>query len=121
MAVQRRLESFFAKSAINNILGDLNQEIIDGSTATFPAAGYTLYTPKPTVAGAASTAIPALVGFTPTFSGGQETDGLANLLKVSKQGAPFYSSVANPNYAANGIARAASVNSTSRLHWMAMQ
>ena len=107
-----RLRSIPSRSALNSILGDLNQEIINGSTVSSPASGFTLYTPKPTVFSGASTAIPALVGFTPTFSGGQETDGLANLLKVSREGVPFYSSTANLNYAANGVARAAGVNSS---------
>ena len=102
----------FAQSAINTTVGDLQKEITVGSTVTSPG-GTTLYTPKPNGTGASSTAVPALAGFTPAISSGYETDGLANLLKRSANGVPFYSKAANLNYTSNGVSRAAAVNSTS--------
>ena len=56
----------------------------------------------------------AVVGFTspPVIANGIETDGLANLVKVSKNGVPFYSATTNPNYAHNGASRASNISST---------
>ena len=92
--------SVMAESACEIVLGDLKQEIIDGSTLTTPATGYNVYTPKATTGSSAgSTAIPAVVGFTPAITSGVETDGLANLIKVSQRNQPFYSTATNSNYA----------------------
>ncbi len=104
-----------AQGAGDIIIGDLKQEIIDGSTASNVATGYTVYTPKGASAtsGGQSTMTPAIVGFTPAYTSGLETDGLANLLKVSKYSLPFYSSATNANYAATGANRASNVNSYS--------
>ena len=106
--------SVLAGSAGDIIIGDLKQEIIDGSTATNVATGYTVYNPKgASSTNGLSTMTPAISGFTPTYSAGQETDGLANLVKVSKYGIPSYTSATNANYATAGISRASNVNSSS--------
>lgn len=109
--------NLLAQSAGDIIIGDLKQEIIDGSTSTNVTTGVTIYTPKTGDASLSpmgiSTAAPALVGFTPTYASGVETDGLANLLKVSKYGLPFYSSATNGNYSEVGPNRASNVASTA--------
>ena len=103
-----------AQGALNTILGDLQQEIVDGSTSLTTGAGTTLYLAKAPVSGVVSTAVPAFQiktgGFTPTFSGGVESDGLGNLLKRSAYGLPFYS---GSNYANTGVSRAANVSTTT--------
>jgi len=112
--------SVLAGSAEATIIGDLKQEIIDGSTATTPAAGQNVYTPLSNF-----NAKPALAGFTPTYTtlpapintasmpAVWETDGLANLIKRSASGVPFYTSSGNAIYNESGPARACSVNSTT--------
>jgi hypothetical protein len=68
----------FAQGAVDTIIGDLKQEIVDGSTSNSTGSS-TIYTPKSPV-----NAVPSLVG-----SSG--TNGLENLLKCSVSGQAFYS------------------------------
>ena len=85
----------FAQGAADTIIGDLQQEIVDGSTAYPTATGSvtnTIYIPK-----APANAVPALVGST-------GTNGLQNLVKRSASGQPFYT---------GGSTRASSVSTTS--------
>lgn len=103
--------SDLALSGGDIVIGDLKQEIIDGSTSS-SFGTYNVYLPKPTATGALSTAVPAIAGFTPAITNGIETDGLANLVKLSQNGTPFYSNTANTNYANNGISRASAVNTS---------
>ncbi len=108
--------TLLATTAGDIVIGDLRQEIVDGSTVTSMGTGTNLYTPKVAVSGGGkSTAIPAISGFTPVFSAttGLETDGLNNLVKRSSYNAWFYSTVTNSNYAQNGPIRASNVNSTT--------
>ena len=74
-----------ARGAIAITVGDLQQELVAGSTlATF--SGVTMYSPKPSPS--PSTLIPALVGST-------GTGGLENLVKRSANGLKFYPTVSN--------------------------
>lgn len=71
----------FAQGALDTVVGDLKTEITTLSTATSVTAGgstVTLYSPS-----TAAAASPALVAST-------GTDGLENLLKISKSGAAFF-------------------------------
>ena len=84
------------EGAIAAIIGDLQQEIVAGSNgAGTPTVASGFYYPN-----TPATAIPAIVGFTPS-------PGVENLIKVSKNGTPFYSGI---NYSASGLSRASSVN-----------
>jgi hypothetical protein len=87
----------FAQGAVDQIVGDLQQEIIVGSTGTAAGSG-TIYTPN-----AAANAMPALVGST-------GTGGLENLVKVSLSGSAFYSGA---GFSTSGTARAVSISSTA--------
>lgn len=85
----------FVQGAAEVIIGDLRQEIVVSSTATTVTTGTgttTLYTGT-----SAAAAVPQLVG-----SSG--TNGLENLLKISKAGLPAY---------ASGMTRAFALSSTS--------
>ncbi|HSI21145.1 MAG TPA: hypothetical protein VLA04_05630 [Verrucomicrobiae bacterium] len=96
------------------IIGDFRQEIIDGSTSTTYGSGantYVVYQPKDTGSGGISTAVPAITGFTPTIVNGVETDGLANLIKISQNATPFYNSSLNANFAGDGVIRASAASS----------
>jgi hypothetical protein len=85
------------EGAIAAIIGDLQQEIAAGSNGSgTPTMAAGFYYPN-----APATAIPAIVGFTPAA-------GVENLIKVSKNGSPFYS---GSNYSSTGPSRASSVNS----------
>jgi Tfp pilus assembly protein PilX len=75
----------FAGAAIATLIGDLKQEIAAGSTVSSPAANVFVYAPT-----SPQTFVPEISGFTPAYSAGQETDGLANLVKVSAAQKPFY-------------------------------
>jgi hypothetical protein len=99
----------FALGAEDQIIGDLKQEIVDGSGTSSPATGVIIYTPN-----SAASAVPALAGFTPAYSSpGVESDGLANLVKcsawLSGSSVPFYSGT---NYVNTGVARASNILST---------
>jgi len=111
------------QGAISAIIGDLQQEIVAGSNV---GAGTTIpdLTQGGTVKGyyypnAPATAIPAIVGFTPTITSGVETDGLANLVKISYPSAFYSGSNYNtgtypaPNRASSIATTTASLNSRS--------
>ncbi|XHR27655.1 MAG: hypothetical protein ACFUZC_17145 [Chthoniobacteraceae bacterium] len=85
----------FARGAVDQIIGDLKQEIADGSTVTTTSG--TLYVPK-----APANMLPRLVG-----SSG--SNGLENLLKISLSGSAFYSGA---NYSASGALRAAAISTS---------
>src|SRR5213596_3113723 len=53
-----------AQSAMDNIIGDLRQEIIDGSTAFAQNDGTTVYVPRDTGSGAAANMVPQRSGNT---------------------------------------------------------
>ena len=87
----------FAQGAVNTIIGDLKQEIADGSNATIVVAGSatnTIYLPT-----APTNAVPALAGST-------GTGGLENLVKLSANGTAFSSG-------ANATKRAAACPTTT--------
>ena len=116
-ANQSKVE-IFARGALDTTVGDLRQEIVDGSTQVSANSTTTtppyIYLPKPATAGVPSTMVPAYqitTGFKPTFnSSGLETDGMANVLKLSASGVPFYAQTANTNA---GLSRACSVSTTT--------
>ncbi len=94
-SINQTTAEIFAEGAVNTIVGDLRQEIVDGSAATNIVTGSitnTIYYPlSPT------NAVPALVG-----SSG--TNGLENLVKRSASGLAFYP---------GGTNRAAAVSTTN--------
>ena len=96
-ASQTKVE-LFAQGAVDTTIGDLQQEIIDGSNPT-AAGNTTIYIPK-----AAANAAPALVG-----SSG--TNGLQNLVKRSASGQAFYTN--GPNRASSASTTNASQNGRS--------
>lgn len=77
----------FAKGAMNTILGDLKQEIVDGSTSVV-VSGSTVYTPT-----AAANVVPSAAGST-------RTNGLENLLKRSAYNIAFSTGANAANRAA---------------------
>ena len=103
--------------AINNTIGDLQQEIAAGSlssnippSATGLITNITIYRPASPAA-----AVPYTVGVTRSINGGVEMDGLANLYKVSTP-SPFYPSgtpYANAVVTAPVPNRATTVKSTT--------
>ncbi|XHR27153.1 MAG: hypothetical protein ACFUZC_14500 [Chthoniobacteraceae bacterium] len=98
--------NIFAQGALDIIIGDLKQEIADGSKLVSPASGSaTIYQPK-----SPATAIPADSGVTRVASGGVESDGLNNLVKRSAYGQAFYTGT---DYATSGPSRAASLPTTA--------
>jgi len=118
--------TLFGQGAISTIIGDLQQEIVAGSTvATVTANGTNIYLCQPNMLssgqGPVVTMVPATVGFTRTWSApGVESDGLANLLKVSVHGYPFYTNSAPytnaavaSDYLANGRASSALTTTAS--------
>jgi hypothetical protein len=100
----------FAQGAADQIIGDLKQEIVDGSgTFALAITTGTIYYPA-----SAASAVPAISGFTPAYSSpGVENDGLANLVKcsawLSGSSVPFYSGT---NYVNTGAVRASNILST---------
>jgi Tfp pilus assembly protein PilX len=89
----------FAQGAVDNIIGDLKQEIVDGSTSTLTVTGTvtnTVYTPS-----SAATMIPYRAGSDSSWT---------NLVKRSAFNVKFYPS--GNGYAQNGPNRAANCNST---------
>ena len=84
-----------ATTAMQTVIGDLRQEIINGSTAT-TIGGYTIYTPT------ASTFLPARSG-NPSYTGGPANDPIPNLVRRSW----FSDTNLNPR------SRASQVNSTT--------
>ncbi len=94
----------FARGALNATVGDVQQEIVDGSTtpapnqSPTPAAYPPIYLPK-----TAANAVPAPQG-TPPPSGTSAAPGTENLLKRSARTAPFYP---------NGVTRAAASATTT--------
>ena len=100
--------NIFAQGALDMIVGDLKQEIADGSTPSLITTGAfatIVYTAK-----APATAVPATSGFTRVIASGTETDGLNNLVKRSASGEAFYFGA---NYTATGPSRAANVSTTT--------
>ena len=108
----------YGHGAIDQVIGDLEQEIVDGSTAQ--AVGTTtIYQPKVTgnarnyVTMVPYNAGPAIYGNpaspTATSIWNNPTGGLLNLVKESANGVAFYSGA---NYSASGPSRAAPVNSS---------
>ncbi len=99
----------FARGAMDTIIGDLRQEIADGSTATTNVTGSItniIYLPWVVNSGSNvwSNAVPALVG-----SSG--TNGLQNLVKISTN-APFYSRL-GPSGMVSGTNRVSSISTTN--------
>jgi Tfp pilus assembly protein PilX len=82
-----------AQGALDQIIGDLKQEIAAGSTAT-TVSGVTIYTPS-----TAATIVPALVGST-------GTGGYQNLVKRSTYNSSFYPTANYDNNASNRAAQA---------------
>ena len=108
-SVNQTKVELFAQGALDTVIGDLKQEIDDGSTSTNVTNGTvitTIYTPKKQTSSARSPVMPALVGST-------GTNGLENLIKVSQNGSAFYDPALNANYAKSGPSRAALVSSTN--------
>ena len=89
-ASQTKVE-LFAQGAVEQIIGDLEQEILAGSGTASPPTGVTIFTPKTQATGMPATVMPALVAST-------GTNGLENLLKISRTGLPFYSNVSGANF-----------------------
>jgi hypothetical protein len=99
-ASQTQVE-LLAQGAIASILGDLKQEIADGSTVKTITTGNvttTIYTPA-----TPANAVPALVG-----SNG--AGGLENLIKRSANGLPFHSGVSASNRASSASTTSPSLN-----------
>ncbi len=85
-----------AQSAMDNVIGDLRQEIANGSTASVEPDGTTLYLPRDTGSGAAANMIPQRSGNAP---------GAPNLIRIS---------VRSDSMPAPGVkSRASAVNSTN--------
>ena len=109
--------SLLAETAGDTIIGDLKQEIVDGSTKSNPVSGQaniSVYTPGiPSNTTARNfTAKPAIAGFTPVYNAaGIETDGLTNLIKRSAAGVPFYATSGQAVYAQSGPIRAINAHS----------
>jgi hypothetical protein len=75
-----------ATGAANTIIGDLKAEIQDANhSEALVTAGGTIYRPK-----ASKFSVPEFSGISPAISGGVETDGLNNLIKISGS-ASFFS------------------------------
>lgn len=105
-ASQTRVE-LFGQGAIDQIVGDLKQEILAGSGTSSPAPGVTLYTPL-----ANANAVPALSGLVDNVSGSSVISFAPNLLKRSAYNQPFYSGT---SYDSRWVApsRASKVSSTA--------
>jgi hypothetical protein len=127
----------FALGAISATVSDLKQEIMEGSTVSYPVAGnnYVYYYAPAASGGAYPTMVPAvtpnvtsLYGSSPSL--GQSGSAYANLIKLSVYGAKFYkaatpynTSQTDPNRAspvstgassdANGTISASSTDGTS--------
>ena len=86
-----------AQSAMDSIIGDLRQEIANGSTAYAEADGTTLYVPRDTGAGAAANMVPQRSGNTATGP---------NLIRLSIRSDTLSGNPAPPS-------RASAVNSTT--------
>ncbi len=115
-SVSEAKAGILANSAGDIIVGDLKQEIVDGSMASNYGTGTNVYYPKLAVVNAGkSTVTPAIAGFAPTYNStnGLESDGLNNLVKRSAYGSPFYSMASNSSYAQSGPSRASNANSAT--------
>ena len=96
----------FARGAMDTIIGDLRQEIAEGSTEVTGSVTNPVYLPWVVNGGSNvwSNAVPALVG-----SSG--TNGLQNLVKISTN-APFYSRL-GPSGMVSGTNRVSSISTTN--------
>jgi hypothetical protein len=105
----------YAHGAINQILGDLEQEVVDGSAATSTSGG-NLYRPNSTTnmvvynSGPSTYAGPAAAGIT-TVAATTIWNTMPNLVKESCNGVAFYPN--GSGYNAAGLTRAAAVSTTS--------
>jgi len=100
----------YGHGAINQILGDLKQEIVAGSTSTTNIAGtvkFILYRPT-----AVANAVPSLQGL---YTAANWNTIFPNLIKESTHGIPFYPAT----YDANAPTRAAALSTTSESSFLA--
>lgn len=101
----------YGHGAINQIIGDLRQEIAGGSTVTTITTGTIstiLYRPN----SAATNSVPYNSG--PYAYGSSPWTSLPNLVKESCHGVAFYPNSASYGYDGNGPSRAAPVSTTSQ-------
>jgi hypothetical protein len=118
----------YGHGAIDQVIGDLRQEIVDGSPTTISVSGNTIYrssspnTSSQTTALSYVTAMPYNAGPasygdptnpTATSIWNNPNGGLLNLVKESTRNVPFYSKSSTYPYAANGPSRAAPINSST--------